>query len=298
MMRKTAIGLLFPVAACLAQEMEPRTYSASPIGTRFLITTWSYLWGDVLTDSSLPISGVQARLNLYSLGYVSTFQLLEHTASFGIALPIARGDVSGDVLDSPTQVHRAGLGDVRLRFAFNLFGNPPLPVDEFSRSPPGTSLGTSLTMVVPTGQYIGTRLVNVGANRWSFKPEIGISQPLGNWFVDGAAGVWFFTDNPDFFGGNQRFQAPLMTFQLHGGYSFQPGLWIALDLGYTAGGRTAVNGVENEDRQTNVRYGFTFSVPIARGWSTKLAFSHGLVTRAGGDFTSVALSLQYRWFDR
>jgi hypothetical protein len=85
---------------------------------------------------------------------------------------------------------------------------------------------------------------------------------------------------------------------LHSGYTFRPGLWIAADLGYAAGGRTSVNDVPGEDRQANVRYGVTFSLPIARGWSTKLAYSHGLVTRAGGNFTSIALTLQYRWFDR
>jgi hypothetical protein len=179
-----------------------------------------------------------------------------------------------------------------------LLGNPPLPVDAFVKAPPSTSVGASLTLVAPSGQYVGSRLVNIGVNRWAFKPEIGLSQPLGDWFVDGSAGVWFFTNNGDFFGGNLRSQAPLMIFQVHGGYSFRPGLWIAADLGYGAGGRSSVNGVEGEDRQANVRYGFTFSVPIAPGWSTKLAFSHGLVTRAGGDFTSIALTLQYRWFDR
>jgi hypothetical protein len=297
-MRNSALGLLFPFAATYAQELEPRTYSPSPIGTRFLIANWSYQSGDVLTDSTLPITGVHAHFNLYSLGYVTTFSVLEHTATFGFGVPVANGDVSANVVDASRQVHRAGLGDIRLRFAVNLFGNPPLPVDAFMRAQPGTSVGTSLTIIAPTGQYIGTRLVNIGANRWSFKPEIGISQPLGNWFVDGSAGVWFFTDNGDFFGGNQRSQAPLMTFQVHGGYSFRPGLWIAADLGYGAGGRSAVNGIEGDDRQANVRYGFTLSVPISRGWSTKLAFSHGLVARAGGDFTSVALTLQYRWFGR
>jgi hypothetical protein len=47
-----------------------------------------------------------------------------------------------------------------------------------------------------------------------------------------------------------------------------------------------------------MRYGFTFSAPFARGWSAKLAFSNGFLTRAGGDYKSVTFALQYRWFDR
>lgn len=294
----SAFGTLLANAPACSQELEPRSYSPSPVGTNFLVATYSHLSGDVLTDSSLPITGVQAQFNLLTLGYVRTFDLLGHTASLGVGVPFARGNVSGNVIDAPTEVHRSGIGDTRLRFAYNVFGNPPLPPEAFTKPESTTSLGTSLTVIAPSGQYVDSRLVNIGANRWAFKPELGISQPFGNWFMDGSAGAWFFTANNDFFRGKKRSQAPLMIFQLHVGYGFRPGLWVAGDIGYAAGGRTTTNGVDAADRSANVRYGMTFSVPIARGWSTKLAFSHGLVTRAGGDFTSISLTLQYRWFSR
>ena len=40
-------------------------------------------------------------------------------------------------------------------------------------------IGASLTVTMPTGQYDPARLINPGTNRWGFKPEIGISQTLG-----------------------------------------------------------------------------------------------------------------------
>mgnify|MGYP002389126857 CR=1 FL=1 len=40
------------------------------------------------------------------------------------------------------------------------------------------------------------------ARRWSFKPELGFSQRLGNWVLDAYGGVWFFTENPEFFSRN------------------------------------------------------------------------------------------------
>ena len=186
---------------------------------------------------------------------------------------------------------------MRFRVAANLLGDPALTPEEFARRNPSTILGVSLSVVAPTGQYVPSRLINIGSNRWSFKPEIGLSQPFGNWFVEGAVGVWLFTNNADFFGGRQRSQDPLFAFQWHGGYNFLPGLWIAADFTYFAGGQTSVNGVNDHDLQDNTRYGITLSVPLARQWSAKLAWSRGLTTRVGGDFQTFSLALQYRWFN-
>jgi hypothetical protein len=289
--------LLLP-SASHAQELEPRAYSASPVGTNFIVASYSRLDGQVLTDPSLPITDVQAKIDLQTLGYVRTFGLAGHAASLGLLMPFAQADVSGNVFEAAREVHRAGPGDARLRLAVNLVGAAALAPREFAQREPATTLGASLTVIAPTGQYTSSRLVNIGSNRWAFKPEIGISQPLGKWFVEASAGAWLFTDNDDFFGGRRRSQDPLSVLQLHAGYNLQPGMWVAADVGRYAGGRTKTNGVYNQDRQENMRYGVTLSVPLASGWSAKLGWSKGVVTRAGGDFKVIAVALQYRWFDR
>jgi hypothetical protein len=292
------LGLMLACAAACAQELEPRAYSPSPIGTNFAVAGYSRLEGEVLTDPALPIKNVQAKIDLYLLGYARTFDFLGRTASFGVVVPYARGNVSGDVFDAAREVYRAGLGDVRLRFALNLYGNPAMTPEEFAQRPPMLAAGASLSVIAPTGQYVGSRLVNVGTNRWAFKPEIGFSYPHGNWFFESSAGAWLFADNDDFFGGQHRRQDPLYLGQLHVGYNFRPGLWLALNTAYTTGGQTTVDGVVNQDKQNNSRYGLTLSVPLGRGWSGKLAWSKGFTVRAGGDYEVIALALQYRWFDR
>ena len=102
--------------------------------------------------------------------------------------------------------------------------------------------------------------------------------------------------NDDFFGGHRRSQDPMPTFQWHGGYTWRPGLWLAADVTYFTGGRTHVDGVADQDYQLSARYGVTLSVPLAAKWSAKLAWSRGLVTRVGGNFQTVSIALQYRWF--
>ncbi|MBP0633531.1 transporter [Cupriavidus sp. AcVe19-1a] len=237
------------------------------------------------------------RIRIYGAGYVRAFDLAGRTASIGLFMPVASGDVSGNVFDAPNAVYRAGIGDARIRLAVNFLGGPALkPVDFLSKAPT-TMLGGSITVVAPTGQYNANRLINIGANRWAIKPEIGLSQPLGNWFAEVSAGVWLFGENPAFLGDNRRRQSPLGVLQLHGGYQFRPALWIAADAGFYTGGNTSVNGINNADRQQNSRYGITLSVPIASGWSAKLGASKGLITRAGGNYKALTLALQYQWFN-
>lgn len=40
-------------------------------------------------------------------------------------------------------------------------------------------MGMSLTITAPTGLYDADKLLNLGSNRWSFKPEIALSHPFG-----------------------------------------------------------------------------------------------------------------------
>jgi hypothetical protein len=281
-----------------AQELEARAYSARPIGTHFLVASYSRLSGEVLTDPSLPITDVQAKIDLYSIGYLRSFAFAGRSASAAIVVPYAKADISGEVFDAARQVDRSGLGDLRLRFTTNLVGDPAVGPKEFAQRAPAPVVGASLNVVAPTGQYVPSRLINVGANRWAFKPELGVSVPLGHWFAEASAGVWLYTDNPDFFGGQRRGQHPLGVYQLHVGYNFAPGVWLAADAAYYSGGRTTLDGVEKHDLQQNSRVGVTLSLPLGSGWSTKLSWSKGVATRIAGDFEVIAIALQYRWFDQ
>jgi hypothetical protein len=292
-----ASGLLL-CAPVSAQELEARAYSARPIGTNFIVANYTRLDGDVLTDPSLPITDVEAKIDIYSFGYLRSFAFLGRSASAAIVIPYVRGDIDGQVFEAQREAHRSALGDLRLRFTTNLTGDPAVGPKDFAQRKPVPTIGTSLSVVVPTGQYNPALLINVGSNRWAFKPEIGVSVPIGRWFAEASYGAWFYSDNSDFFGGHRRAQHPLSVYQVHAGYNFAPGVWLAANAAYYGGGRTVVDGIEKEDVQQNSRVGVTFSLPLAAGWSTKLAWSKGVATRIAGDFEVISVTLQYRWFDR
>lgn len=283
--------------AC-AQELEPRAYSPNPTGVHFVALNYGRSDGDVIFDPSLPVEDVKAKLTATSAGFGQTFSLGSHSANFAIVLPYVSGQLSGAVDKVQTRIERRGLGDARLRIGMNLLGAPAQSLEEFERHPPrSTTLGASLAVIAPTGQYDSSRLINISGNRWAFKPEIGVSQPVGRWFFDAYAGVWLFTNNNDFYGGSQRAQDPLMNLQVHVSYSFGRALWLAADATHQEGGSTHVGGIANADRQSNTRIGLTMSLPLYARQSIKLAWSKGAVVRIGGDFTTIALTWQYQWFD-
>ena len=172
------------------------------------------------------------------------------------------GHVEGLYLGEPAEVDRFGLADPRLRLAVNLYGAPAMTPQAFASYQQGTIVGVSLTVAPPLGQYDPTKLINLGTNRWSFKPEVGFSRTLGKWVVEAMAGVWLFTDNTDFFGGRTRQQDPIVATQLHLTYKFTRTMWLAGDANYFTGGRTTIGGRQNLDLQRNSRIGATFSAAL------------------------------------
>ena len=179
----------------------------------------------------------------------------------------------------------------------NIFGSPALTPREFIRKKPGTTFGASLSVSAPTGQYDPDRLINIGTNRWAIKPELGVAYPIGKWVFEGYAGVWLFTENDDFYGGQRREQDPMTSVQAHASYTFRPRLWLAFNSTWYEGGATTLDGVPRFDRQSNTRVGLTLSVPVTPHQSLKFAFSDGASTRIGSDFSTWGIFWTYSWAD-
>ena len=194
-----------------------------------------------------------------------------------------------------TEVDRFGLADPRLRFAMNLYGAPAMTPKEFASYQQQTIVGVSLTVAPPLGQYDPAKLINLGTNRWSFKPEIGFSRHYGKWVIEAMAGVWLFTDNTDFVGGRTREQDPIVATQFHVTYRFTRSMWLAADANYFTGGRTTIGGKQSLDLQRNSRVGATFSRAFNRGQAIRMSVSRGAYTTIGADFTSIAVGYNYAW---
>jgi hypothetical protein len=298
--RLSALALLASVlvsaaTATRAQDIEPRAYSNAPAGVNFLVAGLAYTRGGIAFDSALPISNPQLEVRGPVVGYAHVLDLWGKSAKFDVIVPY--GWLSGSAqLSGQTQEREVdGFGDPRFRLSVNFHGAPALGLKEFESYRQDLIVGASLQVSAPMGQYDRSKVVNLGSNRWFFKPEVGASKAVGPWTLELTAAATFYTDNNDFLNGGKREQDPLYSLQVHTIYGFAGGSWASFDVAYFTGGRTTLNGVLNSDLQQNWRVGGTFSLPLDRHNSVKLYVSSGVSSRTGNDYDLLGIAWQYRW---
>jgi len=289
-----------------AQDLAPRAYIITPVHSNAVVVTYSFFTGNLDFQGAVPIADATSRTSVPIISFYHSMRLFGRSANFTASLPYGVGNFRGNVFGAETNAYRSGLLDSVYRFSINLRGGPAMNVQDFRKWKQKTIVGVSMRVVAPTGQYDSTKLINYGANRWGFKPEIGLSRRWGHWVVDAYSGAWFYTTNPKFFSENQynpgvsvQTQAPLVAFESHLSYDVKARLWASLDWNFWFGGRTSLNGVENPvTQQKSSRIGGTVSVPISKHHSLKCSYNNGAYIRYGGNFQNISVAWQYSWLGR
>ncbi|HEY7240523.1 MAG TPA: transporter [Burkholderiales bacterium] len=294
-MRACALAALLGPAIALGQSLDPRAYANAPIGLNFLIVGYQYSTGGVAFDPSAPLENGHSRVNAVPLAYVRSLDVFGNAGSIGFALPFANLSGSATLNDVEEQREITGMADPAVRFAVNFHGAPAMNLEQFRAYRQDLIIGASVVVTAPLGQYDSGRVANLGTNRWSAKPELGLSKAFDVWTAELSAGATFFTRNDDYVQGNVREQDPLYSAQLHLTRQFGRGMWGAISTTYYDGGRTTLNGVPRDDRQSGSRIGLTFSLPLARQYTMKFYASTGLYARTGTDFDTVGVAWQYLW---
>jgi hypothetical protein len=292
--------LLSTVYATLvaAQELEPGSYQNAPVGVNVAIASMGFSSGNVLFDASLPVADVHADVEVLGLGYVRTFGILGRSAKFDAQIPVTWSEFTGLVAGQTRTRSPSGLADPRFRLSVNLLGSPALKLPEFAKYQQRIIVGASLQVAPPLGQYDPDRYINLGANRWSFRPEAGVSYARGRWILEGAGGAWIFTDNTDYVGSTTLSQAALYFAKVNAIWTLRRSLWLAASYGRATGGQTRVQGAVTNELQRNDRLGATFVAPVHGSFAIRVVYTSGLSTRSGADFDSIAFGGQYTWFKR
>lgn len=300
-MRWLGALLSLPVASW-AEDLEPRRWNHLPTGLHVFGAAYAYTDADIGFDPALQIEHAEMELHTWVAKYVYTFALFNRSARIELAQGYQHGRWEGRLAGQPASVERDGLADSIARFAVNLYGAPPLAGKEFAAYRAGhhdeTIIGAAVVAQLPTGEYMSDRLINLGTNRYTITPQLGVQHNWGDLSVEYTGSAWFYTDNDDFYGGNTLAKDPLYALQAHVVYHLpsRPRVWASLSGAYTYGGETAVNGVDSNDLDENIIFALSAGFPLYGSLSGKLAWV-GSRTQAdtGLDSDSVVAAVSFTW---
>lgn len=278
-----------------AQELEPRSLTNLPVGTNFAILGYGFAAGNILFDPALPLEDVQAKTHTLVGAYVRSIDFFGLAAKANVILPAATGYWEGVYQGVDSSTARSGVGDLRFGFSFNFAGSPALRGEAFKAFEQTSIAGFSLQILTPTGQYFNDKLINLGSNRWAFRPQLGASHKIKTWYVEYAANIWVYTANNDFWFGNRLQQKPVGTVKLHLIKSFNKGIWAAFGAGYAFGGKSYINGEKRNSNLSVMRLGAIFTLPIRVRHSLKVSAMTAIRFKEGADYDSLGLTYQYMW---
>lgn len=301
-MRRHGLRTVFFVFAflvglpCGAQFTDPRNYENTPVGVNQIELSYAYVRANASIDSSLVIEGARLNLNQGTITYTRYFGMFGHMAWVAPSIPLAGLD--GSVTGTNVSGWVAGAGDTNYEFAILLKGGPALSPAEFERYKPTTTVGVSLNVTAPTGLYRADKILNLGSDRWSFRPEIGLSHPFGpeqKWTFDAYANSYFYTDTTSYRGTEILRQGPLPAFEGHISYTFGERVVASLDARYSFRGDTSINGVGQNDSQKNFVVGSEAIVTLDAKNQLTFLFEKAAVHVNGPSVTGVAVRYDYYW---
>ena len=173
--RFATASLILVTSIAGAEDLEPRSYANTPVGINFLLMGYSDLHGNVTANPSVPLQDAKLDIKTVVFAYARSLDIWGRSGKFDIVVPEAKLTGSALFAGEPKERNVTGLIDPRFRFSVNVYGAPAMSLAEFPSYKQDVIIGTSLAITAPLGQYDANKLVNLGNNRWSFKPELGIS---------------------------------------------------------------------------------------------------------------------------
>ncbi|HYL69448.1 MAG TPA: transporter [Candidatus Limnocylindria bacterium] len=291
----TLTALRFP-DQLYAQFTDPRTYDNTPVGVNQVELAYAHVRSNASIDTAIIVAGAEFNLNQGTIQYTRDFSFVRRLAWVQVSVPLA--SLEGSVTGSNIRASATGTGDSSYELAVLLKGGPALSVKQFATHKPTTTIGTSLTITAPTGLYHPDKLLNLGSNRWSFKPEIAVSYPFGpkqKWELDAYANAYFYTDNNSYHGVEILRQQPLPGLEGHISYSLTSNLWVSLDTRYSFRGDTFVNGINQNNVQENFTLGSEVNVSLNAQNSLVFEFAKALVHQNGPAATGFAVKYLCSW---
>lgn len=277
-MRLKSIKLRYLVCLALvvsstlsAQDLEPRRWNPLPSGTTILGITYGHSSGDVGFDPVLDLKDTKVKRDFLILGFTHFFTFYEKLLRFDALLPFHKAKWDGLLSGEPGSAERKGLANPLLRLSINLLDSDT-SVSNDPKETINTVVGAGVAVGIPLGKYFEDKLLNLGDNRFTIRPQIGVVHTRGPWSYELTGSTFFFTDNDNFFNGNKREQKPFYAVQAHIIRVFEAGLWGSLSAGYGQGANSKINGVSKDDEREGFISALSLGFPLTSDQTLKFSY--------------------------
>jgi hypothetical protein len=263
----------------LAQGDGARVYQAVPDGAQVLTAWGIFNDGNQSADPGSIVRGSSLDLNLGVVQYNKALSVDGRGVGVFAVLPF--GSVEGTVALPQQSVtgHSSGIGDILLGGIWGLIGTDALSAEEYARFRPGFALAALGKLSLPTGTYDASKVINLGANRYSMQLGLPMVQYWGESFFDPALtgfellpAVTFFGENDSPFGADTSKQAPIYKLEAHLTRNLNRAVWVSADALYTNGGETTTDGDKGNDRKRSFMLGATISSALSRSLSVRATY--------------------------
>ncbi|RJX28478.1 MAG: transporter [Desulfurivibrio sp.] len=260
-------------------DNDARDYIPLEPGTTLIAAYYNYISAtDFYADGDKINSDTNLSANIGILRPVYYTKLGPFVIDPQMLIPFGEQSLDGDGVGG-VEISSSGLADPIVTATIWLVNDPASK----------TWLGFTPFITVPLGEYDEDKALNMGANRWAFKPEVGFVKGFGNYFFELTGNCEFYTDNDDFSAQSLTLeQDPVYTLESHLSYNFSDAFYISGDYFYHNGGETTLAGIdqhdEKDDHAVQLTLGFLLnpSYQLLLKYKTDIEVENGLKTNTVG----------------
>lgn len=285
-------SLMTVASACLIQcltsggaqaiDILPRDYVPLPPKTNVTALYYDYVQSNqfnfVGSGTTADNANLRANVGIYRQTYHGSLDGRAWAVQLIVPFGAETGEIAGNNLGSTS-----GLGDVLVAAGISFLPRPQ----------PTYNVGAVLYVSMPTGDYSHNQALNLGANRWSFDPQIGYTQAIGDkfWF-DAAVDAILYTHN-DNAGplGATLSQRPTYQAQAWVSYILDPASLISLGYAAQFGGAQSIGGLSNGVRTESQQLRLAYSHFLNRQFQLAGSIGHD-VSAVGGFQRNIELLLR------
>ncbi|MBN2506725.1 MAG: transporter [Verrucomicrobia bacterium] len=302
-----ALTILGPIIA--PAQIPPRFYWKSLAGANAVPVIFQSLSGNANPiDPAFvvsPNSSVDATVAI--AGYAKMLPVFNRTLTLAVLEPMGRISGETTVAGKLYNQDATGFGDPMVEVGLNLIGPKAIrSIPDLVRYEPKLSLDLIVDVAFPIGEYDNDQALNLGQNRWYGRVGAPIVWQIGPWVpgrrttLELLPSVWFFSDNNDYYAGQQTGQTlstdPMFQLEAHLTRDFTEHFWGSLDSTYMAGGKWSVNGVGG-DSLNNLGVGLTLGYQINDNISLTAGYMATVNDSDPGDLRmdGFRISFTYGW---